>query len=114
METKKRQSAECTAWLLDVQTGTISVKKRLSIDFQQRVTTEKVAADTEVAVSPSAKSARVCSDHFVDADYKRKDTYDEQGHLVKKKTLFLVKEAVPSVIDFSAYTVGSTDFPLAK
>jgi hypothetical protein len=50
----------------------------------------------------------------VDADYKTKDTYDEQGHLVKKKTSFLVKDAVPSVIDFSTYTFGSTDFPSAK
>ena len=68
----------------------------------------------KLASPPSAKSARVCSDHFVDGDYKTKDTYDEQGHLVKKKTSFLVKDAVPSVIDFSAYTFGSTDFSLAK
>ena len=67
----------------------------------------------KLASPPSAKSARVCSDHFVDGDYKTKDTYDEQGHLVKK-TSFLVKDAVPSVIDFSAYTFGSTDFSLAK
>ena len=39
----------------------------------------------KLASPPSAKSARVCSDHFVDGDYKTKDTYDEQGHLVKKK-----------------------------
>ena len=110
METKKRKSVECTAWLLDVQTGTISVRKKLSIDFQQmnHNGNNGYRSKLKLAAPPSAKSARVCSAHFVDADYKTKDTYDEQGHLVKKKTSFLVKDAVPSVIDFSTYTFVST------
>ena len=111
-EKKKRgvhcMAPGCTNWYYKCKEKTFH---RLPTNESQR---KQWLQKLKLASPPSAKSARVCSAHFVDADYKTKDTYDEQGHLVKKKTSFLVKDAVPSVIDFSTYTFGSTDFPSAK
>ena len=63
----------------------------------------------KLACPPAAGSARVCSDHFTDDDYVKKDFVDENGARSKLKTSNLVKDAVPSVIDFSGYSHTTTD-----
>ena len=68
----------------------------------------------KLACPPEASSARVCSDHFSDADYKKKNVCDRNGQTVSVKTLFLIKDAIPSLVDFSGYDYASTDYSSAK
>ena len=63
----------------------------------------------KLACPPAAGSARVCSYHFTDDDYVKKDFVDENGVTTKLKTAYLVKDAVPSILDFSTYSYTSTD-----
>ncbi|KAG1696633.1 Endochitinase [Nymphon striatum] len=60
---------------------------------------------------PPVKWARVCSVHFVKPDYKDGKMTLIDGRFVREKTNNLLPGAVPSVFDFSAYSVGSTDAP---
>ena len=59
---------------------------------------------------PESKYARVCSDHFLDTDYKTKGIITNDGGFCFEKTNILKENAVPTVFDFSMYE-KSTDAP---
>ena len=58
---------------------------------------------------PTVESARVCSEHFVDADYRRQVTRDAGGHEQTVRSAYLLKDVVPSIFDFTGYRYGETD-----
>lgn len=53
---------------------------------------------------------RVCSEHFLEEDYIEEKTF-EFGKLVVRRTNRLKPEVAPSVFNFTAYNVCSTDLP---
>lgn len=61
---------------------------------------------------PVGPGLRVCSDHFVESDYVEEGTFTEDGRFVRRPTNRLKPDAVPSVFNFSTYSVGDTDRPV--
>ncbi|KAL7392482.1 hypothetical protein ABVT39_025372 [Epinephelus coioides] len=61
---------------------------------------------------PVGAGLRVCSDHFLPSDYVEEGGFDESGRFVRWPTNRLKPDSVPSVFDFSQYSVGETDRPL--
>ena len=62
---------------------------------------------------PSGPIQRICSEHFRVTDYVVRGSFAEDGSFVQKTTSKLKPDAVPSVFDFSSYSVGQTDRPTA-
>uniref|UniRef100_A0A3B4TT49 THAP domain-containing protein 1 n=1 Tax=Seriola dumerili TaxID=41447 RepID=A0A3B4TT49_SERDU len=59
---------------------------------------------------PMGTDSRVCSEHFLDEDYLE-DKIFESGKLVVRRTNRLKPEVAPSVFNFTAYNMYSTDRP---
>lgn len=59
---------------------------------------------------PMGTDSRVCSEHFLEEDYIEQKVF-ESDKLVVRRTNKLKPEAAPSVFNFSAYNLGSTDRP---
>lgn len=66
----------------------------------------------KLASPPKLENARVCSLHFTDDDYEPGGKLDKDGNVVLiRRHRFRRETAVPSLIDFSSYSIGSTDAP---
>lgn len=61
---------------------------------------------------PGGPGQRVCSDHFIEPDYVEEGAFTEEGRFVRRPTNRLKPDAVPSVFNFSGYSVGETDRPV--
>lgn len=60
---------------------------------------------------PSGTGQRVCSKHFLESDYLKEGSFTDEGQFVWRTTSRLKPDAVPSIFDFSGYSVGETDRP---
>jgi hypothetical protein len=62
--------------------------------------------------APKFVSSRVCSDHFIEDDYLKTGSFDENGSFILTSTCKLKPDAAPTVFNFSHYNVSSTDAPI--
>ena len=63
---------------------------------------------------PAHADARVCSNHFVENDYIKVGSFDEEGRFAMIPSKNLSKEAVPTVFNFESYNISTTDAPSAS
>ena len=61
---------------------------------------------------PMGPGQRVCSDHFIEADYIEEGAFSEDGRFVRRPTNRLKPDAVPTIFNFSGYSAGDTDRPV--
>ena len=61
---------------------------------------------------PMGPGQRVCSDHFIEADYIQEGAFAEDGRFVHRPTNHLKPDAVPTIFYFSVYSAGDTDRPV--
>ena len=61
---------------------------------------------------PMGPGQRVCSDHFIEADYIEEGAFSEDGRFVRRPTNRLKPDAVPTIFNFSGYSAGDSDIPV--
>ncbi len=63
---------------------------------------------------PVHSHSRVCSSHFLPEDYVLAGSFTESGEYQRTRTNKLNPDAVPTVFDFSQYSLGETDCPASQ
>ena len=53
----------------------------------------------------------MCSNHFVESDYIKVGSFDEEGRFSMMPSKHLCQKAVPTVFNFESYDVTATDAP---
>lgn len=101
--------------LLDVKTNFTGSKPRTKVHFHKLPLKRKTVLLRWLTAlkresPPMGADYRVCSEHFLEEDYIEEKTF-EFGQLVVRRTNRLKPEVAPSVFNFTAYNVCSTDLP---
>ncbi|CAG5887278.1 unnamed protein product [Menidia menidia] len=79
-----------------------------SLPLRRQVVLQRWLTALKQDSSKVSRTARVCSDHFIEEDYLEEKVFESDA-LVTRRTNRLKSEATPSVFDFS--TIGSSGNP---